>query len=160
MTPKSFTHLPQALSANRWSVALCALLLASCAREPAEPAVSASPESPGAAPAVAPAAEPPEAVASTLPASRVGSCSSPAVGMCTDFTGPDHTVAQVKQDCAGPGQVYSEFGCPVEGRVGSCLSYPAMGIEIQQRFFQAVPGGTAAAKAMCLDMAKGTWTPD
>jgi len=69
----------------------------------------------------------------------VGSCSSPAIGFCTDFTGADHTAADVKAGCGIPGQVYSEVGCPVAGRAGSCLNYPGKGIDTDALFAQ-LPG--------------------
>ncbi len=136
------------------ALATAFLLLAAC---------GASPPDAGAPPAATPPASPPAsaaptAAASPLPPSAVGSCSSPAIGFCTDFTGPDHTAAVVKADCSIPGQVYSEFGCPVEGRAGSCLNYPGKGIEILMRYSHTFPGGAAAAKAQCDEMLKGVWT--
>jgi len=93
-----------------------------------------------------------------FPASAAGSCSSLVIGFCTHFTGAGHAAADVKACCGCPGQVYSEVGCPVAGRAGSCLNYPGKGIEIQMRYSHSVPGGAAAAKAQCNDMLKGTWT--
>lgn len=136
--------------------ASAALLLAACGAGPAD-----TPD-PAATPIAAPTAAQAEASAKastlTLPGSTVGSCSSPAIGFCTDFTGADHTAADVKAGCGLPGQVYSEFGCPVEGRAGSCLSYPGKGIEIHMRFSLIFPGGAAAARAQCNDMMKGVWS--
>lgn len=147
-------------SPARHAVVVTTLLLAACGAGPSDtspPAANPPPVS------IAEPAEVPDAPATAnavaLPASAVGSCSSPAIGFCSDFTGADHTAAVVKADCALPGQVYSESGCPVEGRAGSCLNYPGKGIEIQMRYSLTFPGGAAAAQAQCLDMLKGTWTP-
>ena len=52
-----------------------------------------------------------------FPASAAGSCSSPAIGFCTHFTGAGHAAADGKAGSGIPGQVYSEVGCPVAGPV-------------------------------------------
>jgi len=139
------------------AVAACAcLLLAACGASPTDTSAPAATQV--AAPKAGPAAASATAATPELPATAVGSCSSPAIGFCTDFTGADHTAADVKAGCGIPGQVYSEVGCPVAGRAGSCLNYPGKGIEIQMRFSHSFPGGAAAAQAQCNDILKGTWT--
>lgn len=157
MSPKTFPAIARKATAIGCALAGSFLLLTACGPKATNPPASVGPESAPAAAAPSPA-PPPAAAASTLPPSAVGSCSSPAIGFCTDYTGADHTAAVVKADCRIPGQVYSEFGCPVENRAGSCLSYPGKGIEILMRYSNTFPGGAAAAKAQCDEMLKGVWT--
>lgn len=142
-------------SSCAWLAALLMTLsLAACGGKPGEDASAPAATS---SPAEAPLAAPAEAVAT---GAFGGSCNTPTVGLCSDYTGPDHVVADIKNACTSEIQAYSAEACPTADRVGTCLNNPGMGTELKLHYYAAFPGGGDAAKVQCTDMLKGEWTAE
>ena len=138
----------------RLTVLLMMLSLAACGGKPGEDASAPVATSP---PAEAPLAAPAEAVAA---GAFGGSCNTPTAGLCSDYTGSDHAVAEIKNACASEIQAYSAEACPTADRVGTCLNNPGMGTELKLHYYAAFPGGGDVAKVQCTDMLNGEWTAD
>jgi hypothetical protein len=99
-----------------------------------------------------------------------GSCNNPAGGMCVEYNGAGYKDAQrLQRTCEAQKATFiAGTGCPMAGRVGTCIRNKGAAQESTYRYYTQFPGGglaftrekvAAEGQRQCKPP-KGEWTPD